>query len=161
MAKRNEIVRVEWRTRDLDRLQRFCHTAFDWKFREISPGRVRAKLGGKALPVYLVQIAADSPARPGITCCLGVKNLETAEKRVREGGGELRGAPESVHGAGRYSLVADPDGNELAVWQSEKSIMKLAKKAKKREAKASRAAGREPRKAARSEKGKGAAAAEP
>ena len=56
-----------------------------------------------------------------ITNYVNVDDLEAAVAKVPELGGRVIGDTTDVPGHGRFRIIADPEGNELALWQSLKA----------------------------------------
>ena len=156
MSKRNRIVHVEWRTRDIERLKNFYKTAFRWKFEEPMTGYALADMGSKEARGGFMQIASGSPLQPGVVSFLGAEDLGAAEAAIREAGGQIVASAQPVEGWGRFSVFTDPDGNQLALWQSEEAVKQVAKDArraaKKAEAKRQKAAKKEKKQARKAEK---------
>ncbi len=138
MSKRSPIVHVEWRTRDVGKLQAFYKAVFRWKFNESMPGYVLADTGSKEAAAGFMQIEAGSQVQPGMVSFLEAEDLETIEAAIREAGGQVTMSAQAVPNWGRFSIFTDPDGNQLALWQSEEAAHLSAKKARKLAEKADR-----------------------
>jgi predicted enzyme related to lactoylglutathione lyase len=46
-----------------------------------------------------------------------IPDLDAAANAARENGGRVTEGPADVEGQGRYVVVIDPEGNEVALWQ--------------------------------------------
>jgi predicted enzyme related to lactoylglutathione lyase len=131
MSKRSRIVHVEWRSRNVDRLRQFYKSAFRWKFKDPMPGYSVADMGSKESVGGFMQIDAGSPLQQGIVAFLGSDDLASSEAAIREAGGQIVASSQPVEGWGRFTVFTDPDGNQLALWQSEESVKRVAREAKK------------------------------
>ena len=131
MGKRSRIVHIEWRSRNVERLKQFYKSAFRWKFKDPMPGYAVADMGTKETGGGFMQIESGSPLQPGIVGFLESDDLGSSEAAIREAGGQILASAQPVEGWGRFSVFTDPDGNQLALWQSEASVKKMAKQAKK------------------------------
>jgi hypothetical protein len=131
MSKKSRVVHIEWRSRNIDRLKQFYKDAFSWKFNEHMAGYSTANTGNKQLGGGFMQLDSGSPLQPGIVSFLESEDLAASEAAIREAGGQVIASAQPVEGMGRFSVFTDPDGNQLALWQSELAIKKAEKRAKK------------------------------
>jgi predicted enzyme related to lactoylglutathione lyase len=131
MSKRSRIVHMEWRSRNVERLKQFYKSAFRWKFKDPMPGYSAADTGNKEMRGGFMQIDAGSQSQPGIFAYIGSDDLGSSEATIREAGGQVVLSSALVEGWGRFSVFTDPDGNHLALWQSEESLKRAARDAKK------------------------------
>jgi predicted enzyme related to lactoylglutathione lyase len=131
MGKRNRIVHIEWRSKNVERLKQFYKKAFRWKFRDPMPGYMMVDMGNKDARGGFMQIEAGSQLQPGIMSFLQAEDLAGAEEAVRDAGGQILTSAQPVDGWGRFTIFTDPDGNQLAMWQSESAMRKAEKQAKK------------------------------
>ena len=151
MSKRSPICHVEWRSKDANRLKEFYRAVFHWKLSEPMPGYSVADTGSEELRAGFMQIEEGSSVAPTVVNFIAAEDLEGAESAIREAGGQVQASAQSVPGMGRFSIFTDPDGNQLALWQSEASAHKAAKKARKHAEKADRERERAARKQAAAE----------
>ena len=144
MGKRSPIVHVEWRSKDVARLQAFYRAVFRWKFEDAMPGYSVADTGSKEVGAGFMQLDAGDSHEPGVVSFLAAEDLAETEAAIREAGGKVLASSQPVPGWGRFSIFTDPDGNQLALWQSESAVKKeekrTAKTAKKTEAQRAEAA---------------------
>ena len=154
---KNLIQHIEWTTRDPSRLKAFFSKIFDWSFFDAMPGYTMIEgVGGV--------FEAPDPLMPVvITPYVNVGDLATIEARAVEAGARLHKSKQEVPGRGWYSILSDPDGNLLGLWQPlmrppvataaaarKKTARKPAKKAaKKAVRKATRKAAKATKKAAK------------
>ena len=135
MGKRSPIVHIEWRSRDVQRLKQFYRGVFRWKFEDPMPGYSSADMGQKGLAAGFMQIEPGTPVTPGIVSFVGSVDLGGDEAAIRDAGGQVLMSAQPVPGWGRFTIFADPDGNQLGLWQSDEAQKKLEKRVRK-EAKA-------------------------
>ncbi len=109
---KNVIQHIEWTTRDPQRLMDFFERIFDWNFFEAMPGYTMIEgVGG-------VFAAPDAQMPAAITPYVNVGDLALIEDRVDAAGGKVHKSKQEVPGRGWYSVVSDPDGNLLGLWQA-------------------------------------------
>jgi len=131
MGKRSRIVHVEWRTRNVERLKQFYKKAFRWKFEDAMPGYAIVDTGTPGVGGGFMQLESGSPLQSGIVSFVESDDLASSELAIREAGGQVVASAQPVEGWGRFSIFSDPDGNQLALWQSQDSVKKSEKHAKK------------------------------
>lgn len=131
MGKRSQIVHVEWRTRNVERLKQFYKKAFRWKFEDAMPGYSIVDTGTPGVGGGFMQLESGSPLQAGIVSFLQSEDLASSELAIREAGGQVIASAQPVEGWGRFSIFTDPDGNQLALWQDQTSVKKAEKHAKK------------------------------
>ena len=149
---KNAIQHIEWTTRDPRRLMEFFNRIFDWNFFEAMPGYTMIEgVGG-------VFEAPDPQMPVAITPYVNVADLGMIEDRVESAGGQVHKSRQEVPGRGWFSIVSDPDGNLLGLWQAlmpapvartPASRKQARKPAKKAAAKARRGSAKPARKAAK------------
>jgi predicted enzyme related to lactoylglutathione lyase len=153
---KNLIQHIEWTTRDPERLKNFFRQIFDWNFLDAMPGYTLIEgVGGV--------FQAPDPQMPiVVTPYVNVSDLGTIEQRATAAGGRIHKSKREVPGRGWYSIMSDPDGNLLGLWQAmvppsagrasrARGAKKAAKRAASKTAKkaARKVAGRPAKKAAR------------
>ena len=109
---KNIIQHIEWTTREPQRLRSFFSRIFDWQFREAMPGYTMIDgVGG-------IFDAPDPQMPIGVTPYVNVADLAETEKRVTAAGGQIHKSKQEVPGMGWFTILSDPDGNMLALWQA-------------------------------------------
>jgi predicted enzyme related to lactoylglutathione lyase len=115
-------------TTDQDAAKAFYEGLFGWEYDEVPAGEgviySMAKLGGRSA-------AAISPQQPDETAqgipphwnvYVTVDDVDAVTGRVPELGGNVLAGPFDVFDAGRMSVIADPPGAVLCLWQAGTSI---------------------------------------
>ena len=139
---KNLIQHIEWTTRDPARLKSFFSRIFDWNFFEAMPGYTMIEgVGG-------VFEAPDPQMPVVITPYVNVADLGTIEAKAIAAGAQVHKSKQEVPGRGWFSILSDPDGNLLGLWQpmmparapkaaaaTKKAVKKPARKAAKKAAK--------------------------
>jgi predicted enzyme related to lactoylglutathione lyase len=105
---------LELPARDLDAIQRLYEVAFGWSFTDYGPD-YRAFNDGVMDGGFYKSDAASSTSNGAALIVLYATDLEQAEEAVRSNGGAIVRAIFPFPGGRRFHL-ADPNGNELAVW---------------------------------------------
>ena len=105
---------------DLDALTKFYGEMFQWKF-EALPGKFR---------YYTIDMGSDN-IKGGMTArqeathtpvnYVAVESVEAATKKALGLGAKLVVAKSAVPGAGWYSVLLDPQGNRLGLWEQDES----------------------------------------
>ena len=116
MAK-GEITHIEFPADDPERAKRFYRAITGWKFEAMDgfpnywlfqsserAGGGLGKRGESVGDVVRVYISVDS--------------IEEGIAAAEANGGTVREGPAEVPGQGRYAVLTDPEGNEVALWES-------------------------------------------
>ena len=116
MAK-GEITHIEFPADDVERAKRFYSAVAGWEFSEM-----------EGLPNYwLFRTAEGAGGGLGmrgetvgtvIRIYISVDKLEPAVAAAEANGGSVVTAPSDVPGQGRYAVLRDPEGSEIALWES-------------------------------------------
>lgn len=152
---KNAIQHIEWTTRDPRRLMDFFSRIFDWNFFEAMPGYTMIEgVGG-------VFEAPDPQMPVVITPYVNVADLRATESKALAAGARVHKSNQEVPGRGWFSIMSDPDGNLLGLWQprtpppaaasaAKRAARKPAKKAARKRARgAAKTAGKTARKPAK------------
>jgi uncharacterized protein len=114
MAK-GEYTHIEIPADDLDRAKRFYSEVFGW-----SPASME---GFDDYLVYRTGSVGGGIGKRGKTAPRTIRNyitvdsLDAAEPVVKRTGGRILEPRHEVAGMGMYTVVADSEGNEIALWQ--------------------------------------------
>jgi predicted enzyme related to lactoylglutathione lyase len=159
---KNLIQHIEWTTRDPARLKSFFSRIFDWNFSDAMPGYTLIEgVGG-------VFEAPDPQMPVVITPYVNVADLRETEAKASAAGATVHKSRQEVPGRGWFSILSDPDGNLLGLWEPlmrapassaattrRAAARKPAKKAARKTAKkAARKAARKPAKKAAKKAGR-------
>ena len=108
---KNLIQHIEWTTRDPARLKSFFRRIFDWNFLDMMPGYTLIEgVGG-------VFEAPDPQMPVVITPYVNVADLGETEAKASAAGATVHKSRQEVPGRGWFSILSDPDGNLLGLWQ--------------------------------------------
>lgn len=102
---------IEFPATDIEATKRFYGQAFGWKFDDFGPDYISfhdGRLGGGFTKVDIIQVG-------GPLVVIYATNLEAAETKVREAGGNVEGPVLEFPGGRRFHFL-DPSGNRLSVW---------------------------------------------
>ena len=116
MAK-GTITHIEFPADDTERAKKFYSAVAGWDFSEMDgfPGYYlfrseeghggglgkRGESVGETIRIYIT-----------------VDSLEDAIEAAKANGGEVTVEPADIPGQGRYAVLRDPEGSEVAIWQS-------------------------------------------
>jgi len=114
---RGEISHVEIPADDVDRAKRFYSAVAGWEFSE-----------SEGFPDYWLfrtgERSGGAIGRRGqsvgdvIRDYITVDSLETAVEAARSNGGTIVSERQEVPGQGWWATVRDPEGNEIALWET-------------------------------------------
>jgi predicted enzyme related to lactoylglutathione lyase len=116
MAK-GEITHIEIPADDVERAKRFYSAVAGWEFNAM-----------EGYPDYWLFRSSESSGgglgvRGGsvgnvIRIYISVDKLEPAIAAAEANGGSVVSAPAEVPGQGRFAVLLDPEGSEIALWES-------------------------------------------
>ncbi len=118
----NPFVYVELYTSDVDKAKKFYTSLFDWKTKEVPMGpagnytmlEVGEGTGGGMLKNMI-------PGTPSHWMAyVNVDDVEAATKKAQGLGAKLMKGKTEVPGFGWFTMITDPTGAALALWQSKK-----------------------------------------
>lgn len=110
----NIISYVEFKARDLEKIQKFYHNVFGWKFTDYGP--LYCAFSESGLEGGFEK--TEEPIVNGALVILYHKNLEHSRDTILAAGGTIAKDIFSFPGGRRFHFL-DPSGNELAVWSDE------------------------------------------
>lgn len=118
----HNFVWYELMTTDMDAAERFYRDVVGWRVKDSGlTDRRYSILSAGEIPVgglmALPQHVADAGGRPSWMGYVGVGNVDDHAARVRQAGGAIHRGPEEIPGAGRFAIVADPQGANFALFQ--------------------------------------------
>jgi uncharacterized protein len=104
---------------DHERAQKFYAALFDWRvaadpamggYGLVDTGAGEGAIGGGIGP-------SEAPGDTGVKIYVRVPELQAALDRAEELGGKALVPPTALPGdAGRFAVLADPDGNPVGLW---------------------------------------------
>ncbi len=110
------ITHVEFPADDVARAKRFYAAVGGWEFQPM-----------EGFPDYELFSTGDrtggaigargSSTGNVVRVFITIPDLDAAANAARENGGRVTEGPADVEGQGRYVVVIDPEGNEVALWQ--------------------------------------------
>jgi uncharacterized protein len=117
MMAKGEITHLEIPADDVERAKRFYGAVAGWEFGEMDgfPGYFLFRTGEQS---------GGGLGRRGesvgnvVRVYISVDRLEDGIAAAEANGGTVTAPPSEVPGQGRYAVVNDPEGNEIALWES-------------------------------------------
>jgi len=112
---------VELQTRDVDKAKKFYKSIFDWRFEDMPMGNGMSYTGihvgeGTGGGMWTNPAAPNGPSH--WLAYVNVENLDATIEKVKSSGGTLIQPKTEVPGMGWYSVITDPTGAMLGLWQS-------------------------------------------
>lgn len=112
-------VHVELSTGDLDRAKTFYTSLFGWTLKDADMG------GGMSYTMIHVgegvgggMMKSPRPGAPPLWLpYVGVEDIKEATEKARSLGAQVMHEPMQVMGAGWFSIIVDPTGAALGMWQ--------------------------------------------
>ena len=117
----NSFMHVELQTRDVDKAKKFYKSIFDWRFEDMPMGNGMSYTGihvgeGTGGGMWTNPAAPNGPSH--WLAYVNVENLDATIEKVKSSGGTLIQPKTEVPGMGWYSVITDPTGAMLGLWQS-------------------------------------------
>jgi predicted enzyme related to lactoylglutathione lyase len=110
MSRNQTIDYVEFHATDLVAVKQFYSQVFGWEFEDYGPDYTSFKDGRIAGGFSRGPVSSGGPL-----VVIYVDDLQSAEKRIKDAGGQITGEIFSFPGGSRFHF-SDPGGNELAAW---------------------------------------------
>jgi predicted enzyme related to lactoylglutathione lyase len=115
-----DFTHVEIPADDAGRAKRFYAELFGWQFQDV-PGfpdyhMFTTAAGQDGVGGAIARRSDLASAR--MLAYIDVDSLDEALLRVAELGGSVAGEKREVPGMGWYAVIADSEGNEIALWES-------------------------------------------
>src|SRR3954467_5516632 len=112
---------VELATSDLAAAKTFYTAAFGWDYDEMQLGEgvtyARAQRNGKTVGALF-----NSEQPPHWNCYVTVESADAAAAKARERGTNGVAGPFDVFSAGRMTVISDPQGAVLSLWEARENI---------------------------------------
>ena len=129
---KNSVVHFEIYADDPDALEKFYTTLFDWKSHRMGEGmdyRVMqtSETNEQHMPTQPGAINGGLLKRPagyGVKAWVNYVNVDSVDDAVAKAqtlGAKVSKPKGAVAGMGWFAMLSDPQGNEFAVWQSDKN----------------------------------------
>ncbi len=117
----NPFVHVELQTKDLDKAKKFYQGLFDWKLEDMPMGNGMSYTGinvgeGTGGGMWTNPAAPNGPAH--WLAYVNVDNIDATIEKVSVLGGTIVQPKTEVPDMGWYSVITDPSGAMLGLWQS-------------------------------------------
>ena len=117
----NPFVHVELQTKDLDKAKKFYQGIFDWRFEDMPMGNGMSYTGinvgeGTGGGMWTNPAAPNGPAH--WLAYVNVDNIDATIEKARGLGGTVVQPKTEVAEMGWYSVITDPSGATLGLWQS-------------------------------------------
>jgi uncharacterized protein len=117
----NPFMHVELQTKDVDKAKKFYQGIFDWRFEDMPMGNGMSYTGihvgeGTGGGMWTNPAAPNGPAH--WLAYVNVDNIDATIDKVRGLGGTVVQPKTEVADMGWYSVITDPSGAVLGLWQS-------------------------------------------
>ena len=116
----NAFVHVELNSNNVAKAREFYSKLFDWKFEDMPMG--------PDMTYTVINTGDDktgggmwqNPVGPGSAwiAYVSVDDIEAATAKVKELGGTVNQQIQEVPNMGRYTIITDPSGATIALWES-------------------------------------------
>jgi len=114
----NPFVWVELHTADAEKAKKFYTDLFGWKLEQMGDMPYTLILGEQGgVGGISAQPTQANPKAHWLTY-VGVPNLDTATKKAKSLGATVKEENIPIPGAGRFSIIIDPTGAEVALWEN-------------------------------------------
>jgi predicted enzyme related to lactoylglutathione lyase len=110
MSRNKTIDYVEFHATDLVAIKQFYSRVFGWEFEDYGPDYTSFKDGRMAGGFSRGPVSHGGPL-----VVIYVDDLQSAEKQIKDAGGQITREIFSFPGGSRFHFT-DPSGNELAAW---------------------------------------------
>lgn len=115
----NPFVHVELATTDIDKAKSFYRSLFDWKLNDMPMG--------DGVTYTLIEVGEGTgggmmkhpmPGAPSAWLAyVGVDDIQAATEKARTLGATIMREPTEIPNIGWFSIIVDPTGAMLAMWQ--------------------------------------------
>jgi uncharacterized protein len=112
-----QISHVEFPADDVERAKRFYAAVAGWEFKPME-GLPDYELFSTAEGMGGAIGARGSSVGSTLRVYITIPDLEKATAAALENGGRAVEGPIDVEGVGRYAVIVDPEGTEIALWQN-------------------------------------------
>ena len=117
----NPFVHVELQTKDLDNAKKFYQGLFDWKLEDMPMGNGMSYTGinvgeGTGGGMWTNPAAPNGPAH--WLAYVNVENIDATIDKVAALGGAVIQPKTEIPDMGWYSVITDPSGAVLGLWQN-------------------------------------------
>lgn len=111
----NPFVHVELQTQDLGKARKFYQGLFDWKLEDTPMDYTMVQVGEGTGGGMMKNPVPDAPSNwlPYVL----VADVAVSTKRAKELGATILKDKTDVPGMGSFSIIADPTGAALGLWQ--------------------------------------------
>ena len=108
----------ELMTTDIEGARKFYSGLFGWKLK-VSPEYTEIEAGGRSV-AGMMQIRPEMKGMPSNWIpYFAVEDTDGTAKKAQSGGGQVGVPPTDIPNAGRFSVLADPQGARFAIIQAE------------------------------------------
>ena len=114
----NPFVWVELHTGDSEKAKSFYSDLLDWKLQPMPGGAPYSIINsGDAGIGGITSQPTEANAKPHWLTYIGVDDLDAATARAKELGAKINEENVPVPGMGRFTVIVDPTGAEVALWE--------------------------------------------
>ena len=117
----NSFMHVELQTKDVDKAKKFYQGIFDWRFEDMPMGNGMSYTGihvgeGTGGGMWTNPAAPNGPSH--WLAYVNVDSIDATVDKVRSLGGTVVQPKTEVPDMGWYSVITDPTGAMLGLWQN-------------------------------------------
>ena len=116
----NPFVWVELRTIDSEKAKRFYTELLGWKVQPMGDMPYSVILGDQGGVGGITANPTQANPKPHWLPYIGVPDLDAATGKARSLGATVKEENVPIPGAGRFTIILDPTGAEVALWQDAK-----------------------------------------
>ena len=116
----NSFMHVELQTKDVDKAKKFYQSIFDWRFEDMPMGNGTSYTGihvGEGTGGGMWTNPADNGPAHWLAY-VNVDNIDATIEKVKSSGGRIVQPKTEVPDMGWYSVITDPTGATLGLWQT-------------------------------------------
>ena len=119
----NPFVHMELMATDVGKAKAFYGKLFDWKLEDIDMGTMTYTMirVGDGTGGGLMQNPMPNASNSQWLAYVAVADVEAATTKAKSLGAKVMKEVTEIAGAGRFSIISDPTGAMLGLWQGSKS----------------------------------------
>ena len=114
----NPFVWVELHTADAEKAKKFYTDLLGWKLQPMGDMPYTLILGDQGGVGGITANPTHANPKPHWLTYIGVPNLDAATKKAKSLGAAVKEENVPVPGAGRFTIIVDPTGAEVALWEN-------------------------------------------
>ncbi len=111
------VVHWEIGAKDIEKMQEFYGSLFDWGIQNVFPGYAQVSTGSEGIGGGIMQTKDDIP--PYVTFYVAVDDLQAYLDKAEGLGGKTVVPPTPVPMIGAFAVFTDPEGHGIGLFQKE------------------------------------------